>query len=96
MEELNGLRQSVGLYKEKNEGLMEMLSRKEEEVLEVRLAGGRNAAVRGEGEVSVQVQNREVVAGLQDVIHRQEASVLKLQAELRTQEDASRKRILSL
>jgi uncharacterized membrane protein (DUF106 family) len=44
-EESNGLRQTINLYKEKNEEMMNKLSQKENDLLDMRLTVGKHSAM---------------------------------------------------
>ncbi len=64
-EEASSLRQSIALYKEKNEELLVQLTQKENEILEVRLSVGKHSTMKTENDLMYQTQNREVICSLQ-------------------------------
>lgn len=64
VEEVNNYRQSIALYKEKNDDLMTNLSLKENELLELRLQLGKQVNLN-EAESSVSSQTRELLSSLQ-------------------------------
>jgi hypothetical protein len=64
-EELNSLRQSISLYKEKNDELLGQLSQKENEMLEVRLSVGKHSTMKTDSDLMYQTQNRELISSLQ-------------------------------
>lgn len=78
-EESLGLKDSVRLYKEKNEELTEKLAQKENELLDMRLSLGKSTVQQKDTNLEYQQQFKEVIASLQETATKQESHIFKLQ-----------------
>lgn len=96
VEEMKSLRETLELYRSKNEELQMLVTRKDSELYESkRLTNLKSSMVESE-QHSTSRQTKDIINNLHVTIKQSDEAIFKLQSELRTKEENAKKTITRL
>jgi chromosome segregation ATPase len=96
VEELKSLRETIELYRAKNEELQTLLSKKETEIFESKILTSSKVNVSENEPLSNTRQTKDIINNLHISLKQNDETIFRLQNELRNKEDTSKRTITKL
>ena len=90
------MRETIDLYRAKNEELQALLSKKETELFESKVLTNSKVLPFNEDAMNNTRQTKDIILSLQTSLKQNDETIFRLQGELRTKEEARKRAISSL